>query len=498
MQSKRSLRGLLRVIDSREMARLHEGALKVLERTGLQIRGEFLLRALADAGCKVDFASRRAWLKPDLVERQVGAQRGRYRMVRSSLWHPFCREMPEDDVAWPDEWSVDFGFGAPVIYDHPGGTYRQPTGQDQVDMIRLGNALPEVKAICAPFVCGDVDSRVEIVESARILLRNTRKPGWVGTSNGREVKHLAELAALVTESDRGLLRTVPPVIVNAYCTTSPLKLDARSCGVLEEALKYGFPVNFATMPMLGATAPVTPAGCVVLATAELLGCITAATLADPEVYYFATAISGEMDMRTTQVCYSTPAAILTDAALHQLFRYRYGIALNVEAGYVEAKCPGIQAAFMKTYRQMAFGCTVSASLPVGLLDNGSVFSPAQAMLDLDMNRAMYGFGQGIEVSDESMCVDLIDRMEFCETSTYLQAEHTARHFRDVLWTNSLFDRGYRKSQAAPAHEETTRLLDKADKAWRDLLSKQDAVEMDPRFAAEVDRIVECARVELLA
>ena len=48
--------------------------LQVLERTGLQLQGEFLLRALADAGCRVDFNARRAWFTPDLVERQLARE----------------------------------------------------------------------------------------------------------------------------------------------------------------------------------------------------------------------------------------------------------------------------------------------------------------------------------------------------------------------------------------------------------------------------------------
>jgi trimethylamine--corrinoid protein Co-methyltransferase len=479
------------------MERLHLGALQVLETTGLQIRGSFLLRALAEAGCKVDFEKQRAWFRPELVEKQVAAQRGRYRMVRSSLWYPFCRELPADDVAWPDEWCADFGFGATAIYDYPSGAYGTPTAQDQVEMIRLGNALPEVKAICAPFVCGDFDPRIETIESSRLLLRHTRKPGWVGTSSGREVKYLAELAALAADHNPDALRTMPPVFVHAYCTTSPLKLDTRSCEVLEQALQYKFPVNFAPMPILGATTPVTPAGTVVVATAEILGCMTAATLLDPEVYYYATAISGEMDMKTTQICYATPAAILTDAALHQLFRYKYGLVLNVESGYVEAKCPGIQAAFMKTYRQMALAATVSSSLPVGLLDNGAVFSPAQAMLDLETNRALYGCGRGIEVSEESMCLDLINQLEFCARGTYLESDHTLRHFRQELWAPRLFDRTYRRSTNLLPHQEDARLLEKADRAWRGLVAAQAPLELDPRFAAELDRILEAAKSELL-
>jgi trimethylamine---corrinoid protein Co-methyltransferase len=491
------LKGALQVLEADEMERLHQGALNVLETTGLQIQGEFLLRALADAGCHVDFSARRAWLRPELVERQIGAQKGRYRMVRSSLWYPFCRNLPADDVAVPEEFVVDYGYATPWIYDYPQGRYRAPMIQDQVEMIRLGNALPCVKAVNSPLICSEFDSRIETIESSRLLLLNTRKPGWVGTSSGKEVKYLAELASLAVADDRELLRTQPPIFVAAYCTTAPLKIDRRSCEVLEEALKCGFPVNFAPMPILGATSPMTPAGAAIVAAAEILGCMTAASLVNPNVYYFSTSISGEMDMKTTQVCYCTPAAILTDAALHQLFRRRYGMVHNVEPGYVEARTPGMQATFMKTFRQMAFGCTVSLPMPVGALDNGAVFSPTQAMIDLEMNEATYKFSKGIEVNDDACAVDLINELEFCERRTYLESEHTLEHFRSVGWNPTLFDRAY-CDHTEPASCSDEKMLQRADRAWRELVHSQEPIEVDPAFAKEVDRIVKAARDDLLA
>jgi len=491
------LKGFLRVIEPEQMERLHRGTLEVLERTGLRIQGEFLLRALADAGCRVDFAARRAWLKPELVERQVAAQRGRYRMVRSSLWYPFCRSLPSDDVAMPEEFIVDFGYAAPWFYDYPQGRFRKPTIQDQVDMIRLGNALPCVKAVNAPLICSEFDPRVETIESSRLLLLNTRKPGWVGTSAAKEVKYLADLASLVVGGNRDALRTQPPIFVTAYCTTSPLKVDTRSCEVLGEALKYGFPVNFASMPILGATAPMTPAGAVIVAAAEILGCITATSLINPDVYYFSTSITGEMDMKTTQVCYCTPAAILADVALHQLFRRRYGIVHNVEPGYVEAKISGLQAAFMKTYRQMAFGCTVSMPLPIGALDNGAAFSPTQAIIDLEINEAIYKFSRGIEVNSDTCAVDLINELLFCERETYLESEHTLAHFREVGWNPRLFDRSYfDHTRSAPCGDE--RILQQADQTWRQLVANLPAPTLDPIMMRELDRIVMAAEKELLA
>jgi trimethylamine:corrinoid methyltransferase-like protein len=520
------LTGLMRVIDAAGMEKVHGSALQVLEKTGLLIRGDYLLKALADFGCKVDFAAQRAWFKPDLVERQIATQRGRYRMVRSSLWYPFCKSLPADDAAWPDEFTVDYGFTTPWIYDYPQGVFRTPTSEDQIDMIMLGNALEPARAVCAPFICGDFDPLIEPMETARTLLLHTDKPGWVTTSDARQVKYFAELAALAWEirersggTDTGhasgdasaggagassgepasreeYFKTMPPFFAHAYCTTSPLKLDTFACEVLHEALKHQFPVNFAPMPILGGTTPVTPAGSLVVAVAEILGCITAVTLIDPSVFCYATAISGEMDMRTTQICYATPASVLTDAALHQLFRYKYGIVLNVEPAYIEAKCPGIQATFMKLFRQMAFGCTASLPLPIGLLDNASAFSPTQAMIDLDINRALYRFGLGLDISDETLCEDLINRMEFCGKEAYLQTDHTLEHFREVLWDTRLFDRTYRKEGAHLPEKADARILEEADREWRRLVASQTPPRREPGFKAEIDRIVEAARREL--
>ena len=490
------LDGMLRAVDSEQIERLHEGTLTVLQRTGLQIQGEFLLRALADAGCRVDFARHRAWFKRDLVEKQIAAQRDRYKSVRSSLWYPFCREMPAGRIAAPETFTVDYGFATPWIFDYPQGRYRKPSAQDQVDMIRLGDALPSVAAVNSPLICGDFDPRVETIESARLLLMNTTRPGWVGTSSGREVKYLAELARLVVDGDEKALRTCPPIFVAAYCTTSPLKLDTRSCDVLQEALKYGFPVNFAPMPILGATSPITPAGSAVVAAAEILGCMTAATLVDPDVFYYSTSIAAEMDMRTTQIRFCTPSAILTDVALHQLFREKYGLVHNVEPAYVEAKTPGIQAATMKVFRQMAFGSTVSLPLAIGALDNAAVFSPPQAMIDLEANEAHNKLHPGMEVSAETLSLDLIDELEFCAGRTYLESEHTLRHFRRLGWNPQLFDRTA-CIHTAPVQFGDEKLLAEADRMWRELVANHPPVQRDKSFVAELDRIVEAARKDLL-
>ncbi|MBN1298475.1 MAG: trimethylamine methyltransferase family protein [Actinobacteria bacterium] len=491
------LKGIIKVFDEHELEIMHQSVLEVLEKTGLKIHGNFLLKALAEAGCRVDFQKQQAWLKPEVVQNQIEKQRNRYKMVRSSLTYPFCRELPENDVANPDEFCVDYGFNVVWMYDYPSGIYRAPTAEDQINMIKLGEALEPVKYVNIPFVCSEFDAKIETIESARLLLLNTSKPGVVEVNNAVQVKYLAELAYLAAENNEEKISKDPPVITYVYCTTSPLKIDDRSCNVLEQSLKYGFPVCFASMPILGGTTPVTPAGSIVVAAAEILGGIAATSLLYPDLYYFGCSISGEMDMQTTNIRFSTPAAILTDAGLHQLFKYKYGLVLNVDPAYIEAKAPGIQASLLKAFRQIALGCTSSNSLPIGVLDNASAFSPVQAMIDLDFNSALYKFFQGIKVTKEMIDLDLIHRTGFGDKGAYLGSQQTLDFFKDILWHSDILDTTYRREKFYKAADMDNDILDKADKKFKSLLSNMKAFEAPGHYRKKIDKVIESARKELL-
>ena len=107
------LKGIIKVLDSDDLELLHQSVLVVLEKTGLKIDGRFLLEALSDAGCRVDFKNNRAWFKPEIVEDQIRNQKDRYKLVRSSLTYPFCRwQIQKPDYSGPDR------------YDKAGGSFR--------------------------------------------------------------------------------------------------------------------------------------------------------------------------------------------------------------------------------------------------------------------------------------------------------------------------------------------------------------------------------------
>ncbi len=489
------INGMLKVAEGKDLDTLHEAILDVLQKTGMRFESHSLLKSLAQRGLQVDFEKRIVRFSPYIVEKQIEAQADRYKMVRSSLWHPFCKEQKKDDISIPDEFSCDYGHGAPSIYDYLTKAVRKPTLQDQVDMIKLGNALDCVKAVCAPFILDEFDPRVEPLESARILLENTGKPGWVGTYSAKQLVYLGKLAQIAVDGDVQKLRTQPPLVVTVMCTTSPLRLDNRSCEVLEEALKHGYPINFSSMPILGSTTPVSPAGTAVVAAAEIIGGITAASLINPDAYYYCASISAQMDMKTTKLCYSAPSATLADALLGQLFRYKYGIVHNVDAAYIEAKQPGIQSATLKMYRQLTLAGTAAVHLPLGMLDNGAIFSPTQAMIDCDINYAIYKFYSGVQINEETLALDAINEIAFGEHMIYLEHEHTLNNFKEHMWETDIFDRGHGVS-SDPADEDR-KLLERADEKWRALVKDAPMYVLDKHKQREIELIVQAGKKDIL-
>ncbi len=117
----------------------------------------------------------------------------------------------------------------------------------------------------------------------------------------------------------------------------------------------------------------------------------------------------------------------------------YELPLFGTAGSTNAKYPDPQAA-----AEVAFSCLSSALSGANLIhdagswiDHGSVVSPSFMVLVDEVLHMVKQYMQGIEVSEETLALDLIDRIG--PGGHYLNEYHTMRHFRKV-WYPDLFDR----------------------------------------------------------
>ena len=105
------------------------------------------------------------------------------------------------------------------------------------------------------------------------------------------------------------------------------------------------------MPILGATAPVTPAGAAVVNNAEILGAITAIQLAHPGARIIHAGGPTALYMRTGAYFANVPEALLLRAVQGQMARF-YGLPAGLGWGGTKGKQPGAQAAYENTLGMM--------------------------------------------------------------------------------------------------------------------------------------------------
>ena len=90
----------------------------------------------------------------------------------------------------------------------------------------------------------------------------------------------------------------PFMSLNVNHVVPPLRFDTESCEVLIEASRFGFPVMVNTFGQMGASSPVTIAGCLVQTNAETLAGMVLAWLANKDVNAIYGARPMVTDLRT--------------------------------------------------------------------------------------------------------------------------------------------------------------------------------------------------------
>jgi trimethylamine--corrinoid protein Co-methyltransferase len=390
--------------------------------------------------------------------------------------------------------AVKFGGACIEVYDLERQSTRQPRRQDLVNLVRLGEAIPEVGAVGNPvtYLMEDdgspVDPRLQRVKTAALIARYTRKAGPTEVWNGKELKYLMELGEIVRGSRQAYLAN--PCFVTAKETISPLILDEAAGEVLLLLAENGLPCTLIPMPVSGGSSPLTMASNIALGNAEILGVFCALRAACPTANCAGGIISGILDMRSGAAVFGAPESVLQDLGLAELHERLYGFDFGV-GGYVDAKYPGEQVAIEVMGRFGLLAQSGRFNVPVGLLNGGKRFSAEQALADIEIERWILESQKSIHVTPETLRVDQIRNVGIGGNS--LLEEHTREYMRKNVWYPFLMDR------TLPASDGLDRARDMFSNASgkvREILSRPDLYEADSDQCRAIDEVVRAAEGDL--
>ncbi|MCK4236683.1 MAG: trimethylamine methyltransferase family protein, partial [Candidatus Krumholzibacteria bacterium] len=246
-------------------------AVSILDEIGVFVENEEALALLHGAGARIDRDKGRVFVPSSLVEKALETAPGR--ILVYDRHGEAVMDLGEDRVHFNP------GSAALRIYDYAQGKARVPATDDLVKFATLIDALPNYAAQSTGIVPGDVPEGIADRYRVYIALQYSIKPVVTGTFKVDAFRVMHEMLSAVA-GDQDRLREKPTAIFDC-CPSPPLKWSDLTAQALIDCARTGIPAELVSMPLTGATSPVTLAGAVTQHCAENLSGIVIHQLASP-------------------------------------------------------------------------------------------------------------------------------------------------------------------------------------------------------------------------
>lgn len=451
-------------------ARLHEASLAILERTGVRVLLPEAVERLHGAGARVGNDGR-VFVPGSLVDWALSVA------PRSITLHDRAGQpalVVEGD-------NVFFGPGSDClnILDHRTGEHRLATLADAREGLGLVDALPNMDFAMSMFLPSDVDPAMADRHQMAVMLERTSKPLVVVTYDADAMLDaiaMAEAVAGGADALRG--RPTLALYVNV---TSGLVHNDDSVRKLMLLAEKALPAMWIPVTSSGTTGPVTLAGNVALNNAGVLVGVVLSQLVREGAPVIIPGFGGEaLDLRTMVDPYIQPDVL----GVAQALAHHYGLPMFSLAGASDSKVPDQQAAAEAALSMLgtalAGGHLVHDS---GYLESGLTGSLVQLAMCDELASWIRAAIRPLDLSDEALALDLID--ELGPEGSYLEADHTIRHFRE-RWYPSLIERATRAAWTARGGRT---MAERAAARVDELLATHQPPPLPDVVAAEIDEIL---------
>ena len=461
------------VMEPKNAEAIHHNSLYLLEKMGIKVVSDEGRRLLKEAGAEVDEKTKVAKIPNHLVEESMRRCPHSFKMAARN---------PKNDFILDGRhcYTCTDGVGLSTI-DLETGERRGSTLKDVADSAKIVDYLPMMHMYNPLVTPLEVPKHAHTVHEFMAALENCEKHFTTGSTYQKaEAIYELKMAAAVVGGEKELKKR--PIISNLTCTTSPMVLGMTTDAAIEFS-RAGCPPLLMAMPLIGATAPMTVAAATLLGNAQVIALATVLQLAAPGSPLCYSTEPMAMDVQTGLFEGLFPAADMVRAAHVQMAKY-YKIPIFVGGWGTCSKLPDVQAGYEKAFS--AFLCYLSGADMTsgpGLLENWTVLSFEQLIIDHEMFTMMADMLKGFPVDDDSMPLEVI--MEVGHEGHFMGKKHTLDHFRQ-MWQPMVTDgQPYKLWKSAGAKGAVEHAREKAKEILRTHRPEPLAMDLKKELAALV-------------
>ncbi|UCF91877.1 MAG: trimethylamine methyltransferase family protein [Desulfobacterales bacterium] len=470
----------LEYFSAEQMRDIHGAALEILEDCGTVVHHKKCVELLQKAGAYVK-DDKRVFIPSGLAEWAI----------RSAPSRVTIYDRKGKPSMFLEGRNVYYGTGSdcPHLLDSFTGERRDFRLKDVEDAVRLVDFLPNIDFTMSMGLAPDVPTDLQYQYKYATMIRNSIKPQVITAADRKSLEDITDIAAAAAGGREELRRK--PIFVLYDEPTSPLIHMHEAMEKLLFMAENRLPTNYSPGIMAGGTGPVTMAGAITQADAEILAGLVIHQLARPGAPFIFGAGMSPMDMHSMQPTYSSPEAMMEQAGLCQIGRCLYDLPTWGFGGCSASKLADEQAVNeASTYIMMSGWMGTNLVHDVGYLEFGLTYSFDLLVMCDEFIGQVRRMMEGIRVDPEYLAVDAVKRVG--PGGHFLDDPHTLGHFREN-WQPGITDRRtYEtwKAKGASTMGQRTRAKIKA------ILDKHQPEPLSPETDAQIEEILRRAQARI--
>ncbi|MBN2583368.1 MAG: trimethylamine methyltransferase family protein [Planctomycetes bacterium] len=354
-----------------------------------------------------------------------------------------------------------FWTGAALNYV-TGRQSRAITAADLAEFCRVADTIDPLLAVVGTSI-EDVPPECRDFVGFRIMAENTSKHLRPLLFTAQGVAPILEMAQVLAD---GKPLKDRPLVSFGYSCLCPLHWSQISIDLWRATAGHNIPVMLNGEPIAGASSPVTLAGALALANAEILAGVVLTQLLEPgRPVIHNLGFAHVTDMRSgTCLSGTAECGMLAWAGARLAAFYRLPSASWMCTDSFIDDEQAAQEKMLTAFAHVSGGVNIIWGM--GQLESEKTLSPVQLVMDEEVARAALRWWDGFKVDDDALAYDVIrDHVEKGED--FLGHEHTFTHFRSELSLSPLMARS---SRGTWEQKGATSLAERAAAKVRDIVA----------------------------
>ena len=466
------LRPKIKVLDEKHKVQILEEAKLILETQGIFIENQEAVELFEQKGLNHD--GMRYFIPSDLITKCLDS-------VPSEITL-FDREGDECITLKDDIVHFDPGSAAIFILDENTREIREGLSKDFIRFSKIVEQLNFIEAQSTALIYQDVPKEAQDWHRLYLALSNCYKPIVTGTFRKESFSIMKEILLACRTSEEDLARK--PLAIFDACPSPPLKWSDLTTQSLIDAAKSMIPSEFVSMPLAGASAPITLIGSITQHCAECLAGIVIVQLAKEGAPLIWGGSPAVFDMK-----YGTTPMGAIETMMINLGDVEMGKFLNLPVhaymGLSDSKIPDGQAGFEAGMGALLAGLAgVNMVSGPGMLDFEATQSVEKLIIDNEIVGMVKRLLQGIEDYGSPFASEILSDYE--EKEELLSHPSTLKYFRKELFLpSSIIDRMTRDSWKTAGSKSARK---RAREVAIQLLKKSPLKPIDKNLKDELDKI----------